>query len=545
MSEDDAVVVGSPAGSDTEIKKKKKARRRRKNRLDDAYVPTIDVQNLPRELQEDQKLWWSRYVGKLFADAVATRGLSNNNGTEFIRKKFYDEFLPQHHSDVSFRQPDAEWYYDLMHAQLYTFVYNNTFRKGKWAPKPPKVDLPKKYAYAHDAWRHANEDIYDPVLNVEVAKAGRFLGIHERMAISRDMFAKLPESEQAHWAKVAQDNQAFQHTLVRVTNKDERDRYAAKVVKTLNNTIREAEAKAGIKILAQILAPQGENNFKISSVHAPGLANFASAGPLDDFLNGFTDWVKVNGGNDVEGDPPRLTAIPDYSKDKRPMVPPYNSAQLAALRKLFRMYMTLLWIFQGGCPKVPWDHIAQDIDKWIDPARRPLGAVWKDPGSIQIADILAWLQWIVAGQNGELSPEQILQFRRVVPGPAILGESESQATDRKSAVSRKTGRTTVNLIFDDLVTKCQVPGGMDYPKECLEYAHYLAVRMAKARAPAATPERWLGLPTATPHQPRTVFDGDEKAAILDAAVRLHSSIQKRVETCVDVLNAHESHIPAS
>ncbi|KAG8713043.1 hypothetical protein FRC09_019150 [Ceratobasidium sp. 395] len=284
------------------------------------------------------------------------------------------------------------------------------------------------------------------------------------------------------------------------------------------------------------------------SLYAPGLEEFTKSGPLNSFLHSLADWVEEHGGAHVEGGPLPLAIIPNFSNNKHPLIPPGTDiARLSEIQKVWREYVKHLWRYDGGCPTVPWSLIQQDLDKWINPKRRPPNAVWKDPGSSRVADLLVWVEYVIDGQAGKLPADQILQFRCVVAAPETLDSAESEATSREEVVSvRDDGQKTkaLHLLFDNGITRCQVPGGMSYSQESLANAHNIAVRLAKARAPEVAPEEWLGLPVAGPNHPRVVIDGDEKDAILATAVRLPSEAEERVETFMDVINNHESHIPA-
>ncbi|KAG8725215.1 hypothetical protein FRC09_005670 [Ceratobasidium sp. 395] len=103
----------------------------------------------------------------------------------------------------------------------------------------------------------------------------------------------------------------------------------------------------------------------------------------------------------------------------------------------------------------------------------------------------------------------------------------------------------LHLLFNDGITKCQVPGGMAYSEESLEHAHNVTVCLAKARAPEVAPDQWLGLPVADANHSRVAIDGNEKEAIVSTATRLPSDAQERVETFMEAINNHETHIPAS
>ncbi|KAG8711644.1 hypothetical protein FRC09_020501 [Ceratobasidium sp. 395] len=555
MSDAEPVVAGPPAASPKRKKKSKKAKAQTTTtsakrvllkKAPDGYRPSPAVRNLPTNLQDDQLEWWNRYIGEEFEDALGSRGSLYDNGREFVLFKFYDEFIPDVYGDINWTENDKGWYYQQIGLDIYHFLHRRTTRGGKlFVPREQKVPLPKKYAYAHDEWRNNNPDIWNPILAKAVAENGGPLGVHPRQELSRSEFKKLSKDEQSKWKQAAKDRLTTVNALCRLENPEERERQGASIIKRLLALIKEAENTLGIQICAQLLMPQSKDNYKIKSLYARGLEQFAKTGSLDEFLNSLSDYVEENGGVSVEGDPARVSILPDFRNDKRPLMPEITQhTRLAALQQLLRAYITLLWIFQGGCTKVPWDKIGKDIDNWIDPMRRPASASWSDPGSMPITHVLQWFQYIQDGQDGVVLPDRAFQFRRVVAASKTLDPSESQATSRETVPST-SGRLVLHLLFDDRVTRCQVPGGIAYPKHCMDYAHHLAVREAQSRAPETAPERWLGLPPANPQSSRAAIDGEEKQTVMSLAGRLPADLRKRVEDFVEAINDHEGNLPAS
>ncbi|KAG8695303.1 hypothetical protein FRC09_009246 [Ceratobasidium sp. 395] len=169
----------------------------------DDYKPPPDVAKLPLERTDGHDLWWSWYIGDEFRASVATRGKRYKNAKEWTVIKFHDEFLKDYHPEINWTEHDGEWYWSKIGDSIYNFIYRHTFRSTVYTPKAEKKAAPKKYSYAHDTWRQANDDIWRPILVKAVAANGGPLDVNSQQQLSKDTFKTLPQDEQKKWHEAA------------------------------------------------------------------------------------------------------------------------------------------------------------------------------------------------------------------------------------------------------------------------------------------------------------------------------------------------------
>lgn len=195
-------------------------------------------------------------------------------------------------------------------------------------------------------------------------------------------------------------------------------------------------------------------------------------------------------------------------------------------------------MFLGGVGKVPWEEISNAVEEWVDPARMPVGAEWKDPSSLSLAAVLVWLDYFIDCQNGTIPPNKRFQFRRVVAGLRPIAPGLSQESSRK--LVRRAHKDTWTLTFDETVTKCHQPNGMRYPDASKAYAEFLAT--GNCSSEASTP-KWNGLPGGA--NTCVLIDDDTTKAISNYVAQLPEDARELVTKLLDVLARHQSHNPAS
>ncbi|KAG9073869.1 hypothetical protein FS749_014605 [Ceratobasidium sp. UAMH 11750] len=291
-------------------------------------------------------------------------------------------------------------------------------------------------------------------------------------------------------------------------------RYVSSLVKTLQEIVVEAEQKANVRLAIQVLTDKGENRFKLTSLVSDNLGDFLKSAALGLLLNALKTHVEESEGGEVEGDAPLPDVMIDWANDGRPLLPEVVGMDIHKMRPLYRTFIKRKW---GGVGKVPWEDIGRALHEWIDPERLPPGAVWKDPGSMSLANLLLLVDWILQGQSGNLEDDSILQFQQVIAGLTPIDASESQESGRELVKLR--GHDTYILKFDNHVTKCHAVGGipgMKYSKSSIAYTHFRQTGKLQLDKPSVSPlppEEWLRLPYGA-EVPRSVFYGAELEMIL-------------------------------
>ncbi|KAG8742810.1 hypothetical protein FRC11_014120, partial [Ceratobasidium sp. 423] len=107
------------------------------------------------------------------------------------------------------------------------------------------------------------------------------------------------------------------------------------------------------------------------------------------------------------------------------------------------------------------------------------------------------------------------------------------------------GKKTVVLVFEQTVTKCHHPGGMDYSDAALRYADFVKTGLLEADDLFDAPEEWMDLPILGPDIPDPVISETAQEDIRNISELLPSP---QHELAVGILNAvieHEKHLPAT
>ncbi|KAF8597210.1 hypothetical protein BDV93DRAFT_513526 [Ceratobasidium sp. AG-I] len=243
------------------------------------------------------------------------------------------------------------------------------------------------------------------------------------------------------------------------------------------------------------------------------------------------------------------TVYADDKHDNFPLVPITRELKTAELQKIVRLVFTLLWVYQGGQGKFPWEIVCADLDAWISADRRPPGAILSDPSSMRHATLTTWLQYFRDGQSGNLPPHRHIQFSKVFASLSPIDASLSQESSRSVEYIPQQMRETYVLQFTETVTQCHAPRGMEYPPASLAYAKFLKCGVASAAANAllslpAIPETFLELPIGELSSIASI-DGQEKALIFKLASSLPGAYGTIVPELVDSLNAFQANSPAS
>ncbi|KAG9126349.1 hypothetical protein FRC07_003779 [Ceratobasidium sp. 392] len=281
--------------------------------------------------------------------------------------------------------------------------------------------------------------------------------------------------------------------------------------------LREANQVAGIKINAQLLYQNKNDEYNILTMMTDSMSDLEDAPKVDKLVGRMKVWVQeALDWEAVRSRDPSPTVIGDATHDGCPPVPLIIGLRLVELQKLLHLVFTLLWVWQGGHGKLPWELVCNDLDTWVHPDRRPAGAVLGDPNTLCFPIVLARLKYYTLCQSSALPPERRPQFTKVLTGPSPINPSLSQESSRRLESIPHQNNEVWILEFGKTVTKCHALGGMTYSAESLEYAEYLECKKAAAASALkanALPAPYLGLPTGSAHQMCVIY-GQEKALLI-------------------------------
>lgn len=208
-----------------------------------------------------------------------------------------------------------------------------------------------------------------------------------------------------------------------------------------------------------------------------------------------------------------------------------------------KIFARLLLDYDGGSGAVPWELIEKSIehkeDKWLDRNRLPVGAVWTDPGSMKIGDVLVWFEHF---NNTRLLPESRFQFRTTLSAVHPSTIPTPQFTSYEPTKRRE--QDVWALLFDKTITTCQLAGGMLYPKESWGYGRFLTTGNYRNLG-VTHPAEWNGLPVFESNRPLAVIQEDERAIIEAQVGELPEDISMLLNRLVSAINKHEAKFPAS
>ncbi|KAF8598063.1 hypothetical protein BDV93DRAFT_512780 [Ceratobasidium sp. AG-I] len=393
---------------------------------------------------------------------------------------------------------------------VYSYLTNHSSRGT--AGGKPKPQVVKHRVYAHDLWVQKNPDAFESVLrDHQASNPGAALNV---------------EAEQQKYRQMASDSLETMRALHKLTG-DDRTKYIERFMTNLEAILKEGD-----------------------SLVTDSMAELEDSPKLDAFIKRIKLWVSDQAGKNIPlNSDPSPTVYADDRHDNFPLVPITRGLKTAELQKILRLVFTLLWVYQGGQGKFPWEIVCADLDAWISADHRPPGATLGDPSSMRHATLTTWLQYFRDGQSGNLPPHRHIQFSKVFASLSPIDASLSQESSRSVEYIPQQMRETYVLQFTETVTQCHAPRGMEYPPASLAYAKFLKRGVASAATNAllalpAIPETFLELPIGELSSIASI-DGQEKALIFKLASSLPGAYGTIVPELVDSLNAFQANSPAS
>jgi hypothetical protein len=200
--------------------------------------------------------------------------------------------------------------------------------------------------------------------------------------------------------------------------------------------------------------------------------------------------------------------------------------------------------WQGGGGPVPWSEIASSIDsgsyEWIEEARLPRGAPFKDPGDMNIEQVYAWISHLEAWQEKTSTNDEIFQFRKVYTANQDPLPHSCEAVER---VPTHRGRSEVWLLtFDTYIDRPQCLQPIRYPQPSWDYLFFLENGKPPSD-PGYGPDHWKHLPARTPASvPVYLIGANEKATVLGWLKDADEDIKALVESLIDATNDMENKL---
>ncbi|QRV88378.1 DNA ligase 4 [Ceratobasidium sp. AG-Ba] len=300
------------------------------------------VASLPLRLPTDHKLFLNPYIDE-FKPHVAKRGTRGDNATAWARTLTIDKYIPHFFSDHELNTLDVR----VLCEKVYNYLHNSG-KRGTRA-KAPKPVIQLRF-FAHDSWRKAHPEVHDAAIAGLAAKLYPNIepNFGQQRALTPKAFKNLLETEQAHWKKVAQEEQSRCQLATTLVDPFDIERYTDGLVKTLNSIIADATKKIGACITIQLVTKKGGNRFKLSSITSDSMGEFNKSDALAIFLNSIKAHVESTIADGiVEDEPPEIDLIIDWETGKV-LVPKIAGMSVAKLRKLLRKLIKCIWAFQGG-----------------------------------------------------------------------------------------------------------------------------------------------------------------------------------------------------
>ncbi|QRW09571.1 DNA ligase 4 [Ceratobasidium sp. AG-Ba] len=522
--------------------RKYKAPNKPKKDLDRVIIPSGRALQLPEEIDVDMKRWWS--TKEMLREAwkhVAPRGTTRENAITWVKSIFVNKFVPEYFKDLYLSDDDALWYQQQIGQKVYGFVYRaaKTLEENGTLPTFRVSNKPriKKKTSGHDYWRRSDLAAYDELVAEWVKTPPPPANFGEAISLSRKLFSQQPDDIQQKFREIAAADLVAMNALAMVTVSDARDKYLKKFVHDMKSLIHQGEMQCGIQACVQLLMPLNGNQWKLKSLVSPPLSEFAKTGPIEDVLSQLQEHVEQAGANHVIDGPPRVRIICNFSKEMYPFYPPIpRSTSVETRRALWRNFICILWVFQGGSDKVPWGIISLDIKNWIPAECMPEDAVWCDPGSMNRKSLLEW-ERVVQRCQDENRP---FWFRRTITGPTPIDPSRSEEARREEV--ERNGKLECHLIFERPVTRSHATGDLPYTTENYTYTAYYTASQVQS---APKPDHWHDLPIVGPDTSKPIFHPDEQKTIRDLALKCPNDVSKRIEKALDSLEEHEKHIPSS
>ncbi|KAG8719735.1 hypothetical protein FRC09_010685 [Ceratobasidium sp. 395] len=500
---------------------------------------------LPTSLTDEHKLFWNDYTGERFRSHIGPRGKKNENGKTYARRIFIEDFCDKFYPSLS--TADREKFEaDKLGKQVYIFLTNNTARNREFKPK---TEIVKQRIYGYDVWRQENREAFDEALHNYQAEYPNWVSnVGTRRSLTIEFFRRLSEDDQQKYQKMAKERLATIHSLHNLSGEN-RMLYVENFMKQLHAMFKQGDACAGIKANAQVLYVDDTGNYHITTIVTESMGDLEDAPEVDRLVQRMKDWVKDTAGKniDTESGP---TVYPDYDHDMYPLVPVVTGLKVVDLQKILRLQFSMLWAWQGGYGRFPWDLVGGDLDSWIPSNRRPTGAILGDPTSLRLASLAAWLEYFQDSQSGKIPLDHRLQFSKVFAGLSPIDPNISQESSRRLEHVPQHNKESWVLEFSDTVTRCHAPGGVEYPEPSIAYARLLkrneltALAAAQRAAALTKPDYFLDLPTGD-QSPSALIDGQEKALIFKWAESLKEDDRALVIELVDSINEHQAHSPAS
>ncbi|CAE6527001.1 unnamed protein product [Rhizoctonia solani] len=501
-----------------------------------------EVADLPQNLTPDHKVYWNDYVGEPFQAHVGPRGKKTSNARTWTQELFVGPFCDELYPTLS---PEARAQYELiLGPKVYSYLTNHSARGS--AGVKAKAQTIKQRVYGHDIWRRENPDVFEKALdNYKTDNPKANINVNLRRTLTIDLFRKLPEDEQNKYRGMASDRMKAFRTLEGLSGED-RTEYVKRVQAQFRTMIKEADQCARLKINMQVLYEDDEGDFHITTLITDGMIELADSEEVDKLILRMRSWVKETASKGLLKDgTPAPTVYPDYELDMYPRPPPLIGLRAIETQKILRLEFTLLWGWQGGCGRFPWELICANLDDFIPQECRPENATLGDPSNLRTSIVLTWLEYFHACLGPAFPAHQCIRFSKVFAGLNPIDPSLSQESSRRLEFIPSQNREAWILFFTGPVTRCHAPNGLEYPPESIAYAKH--VRSAATRVVESTPPTQrinnLDLPLGDTH-PKAVILGQEKELIFKWAEQLPESSRRFVTELIDAINELQAHLPA-
>ncbi|KAF8600185.1 hypothetical protein BDV93DRAFT_511091 [Ceratobasidium sp. AG-I] len=493
---------------------------------------------LPMHSQNEQKIWFNDSIIN-FGLHLAKRGATTENGMTFTHQLFVGGFCDVMHLELM--GEEHEQYYFLIGHEIYAYLTNHHKRGSPGIKLQHKVTK-KLHLYGQDFWARENKDEFTARLaRHREENPGFQLTVGHLRSVTGKFFKEQTKEIQEQYRTKAKEELRRLNTVERLEG-EEKEAYIHLFPKVRSKLLKEAEICTKILVFAQVLTEQSDGVFTLKGVVSDGMKSFAKSSNMGEALQLTKVWVEETAGKQLDGGPLAPAVYPNMTNNLFPILPKYGGMKGPDLQKLFRAWFTKAWHFDGGGGAIPWEMIQRSIeageDKWLDQNRMPAGAVWTDPGSMKVANILTWFEHIT---DKKLPVERQFQFKTTLASvhPSTIPNPQFKSFEP----SKRRDQDVWELMFTETITTCQLPSGMFYLKESWAYGRFLTTGDYHNLG-VTHPAEWNGLPAFDSNRPLSVIQEGERALIEGMVAQLPDDNSALLLWLVDAINKHEAKIPA-
>ncbi|KAF8593629.1 hypothetical protein BDV93DRAFT_516423 [Ceratobasidium sp. AG-I] len=443
--------------------------------------------DLPSKTLEPAHAQWLEQYKTVYCSRVTVKGTRTDPATDWVKdnitQPFINEFFPQLTPDQKARFTILIW------RSLYNWLNNNTSKPDQIAKKNSTIArFCTQWVWAADYKDHVDQE-WRKNCN---GNASLLQNIGARRSFVLKLFQSQPPEVKRTYKEKCADMKA-KSKLRGELDAESTEEVMKDALRRLAALGRELENSAGLYLVASVAGRVG-NMMQVKQAGSPlGLAFLdGPAGRKSGALLG--DWLLEHEDHCADGGDPGPAVCPSSFENQHPVIPDAEADEivLALGRSLVRTYWTAMWQREGGAGRVPYSEIEKESQRWVDPARCPLGVPFQDPARMLLTHALAWIKHLQGWQVRNVLQENLFFFKRILTSglddyPRCPEASERTETERN-------GKPVWLVTYSNYVEAPQNSKPISYPPASWSYFYYLQSGHGPSD-PSVGPNHWNGLPS--------------------------------------------------